>query len=58
MEIEEPKKWIYSKVVASIVGGSLMKGIFGFNEQVTSWRFITNLEDDVTAVYKIYESEA
>ena len=43
-----------SKVVASIVGGSLMKGIFGFNEQVTSWRFITNLEDDVTAVYKIY----
>ena len=31
-----------------------MKGIFGFNEQVTSWWFITNLEDDVMAVYKIY----
>ena len=45
---------ICGKVVASIVGGSLMKGIFGFNEQVTSWRFITNLEDDVTANYKIY----
>ena len=42
------------KVVASIVGGSLMKGIFGFNGQVTSRRFITNLDDDVMAVYKIY----
>ena len=42
-----------SKVVALIVGGSLMKGIFGFNEQVTSCRFITNLEDDVMTVYKI-----
>ena len=31
-----------------------MKGIFGFNEQVTSWRFIMNLEDDVMAVYKAY----
>ena len=54
MEIEELKKSICSKVVASIVGGSLMKGNFGFNKQVTSWRFITNLEDDVMAVYKIY----
>ena len=31
-----------------------MKGIFGFNEQVTSWRFIMILEDDVMAVYRIY----
>ena len=54
MGIEDPKKWIYNKVVASIVGCSLIKGIFGFNEQVTSQRFTTNLEDDVTTVYKIY----
>ena len=52
--IEEPEKWICNKVVASIVGVSLIKGIFGFNEQVMSWRFTANLEDDVTAVYKIY----
>ena len=31
-----------------------MKGIFGFNEKVTSWQFITNLEYDVMVVYKIY----
>ena len=52
--IEEPKKWIYNKVVASIVGCSLIKGIFGFNEQVMSRWFTTNLEDDVMSVYKIY----
>ena len=36
-----------------MVGCSLIKGIFGFNEQVMSRRFTTNLEDDVTVVYKI-----
>ena len=45
---------IYNKVVALIVGCSLIKGIFGFNEQVMSRRFTTNLEDGVMAVYKIY----
>ena len=53
-ESRSPKMNIYNKVVALIVGCSLIKGIFGFNEQVMSRRFTTNLEDDVTAVYKIY----
>ena len=53
--IEEPKKWICDRAVASIFGGSLIKGryVWFFNKHVTSWRFITNLEDDVMAVYKI-----
>ena len=43
-KIEEPKGWICDKAVASIVGGSLMKG-----RHIQF--FIT---DDVMAVYKIY----
>ena len=40
-KIEEPKNWIGDRVVASIVGGSLMKG-----------RYIQFLiTDDVMAVY-------
>ena len=54
--IEELKNRICDSFVASIVGGSLMKAKFrqSLNEQMMSWRFTINLEDDVTAVYKIY----
>ena len=37
-----------------MVGCSLIKGIFGFNEWMTSRRFTISLEDDVRAVYKIH----
>ena len=54
MGIEEPKKWICDRVVASIFGSSLIKVryIRFFNEQVMSWRFIIILEDDIMADYK------
>ena len=53
--MEEPKKWIDNKIVASIVGCSLIKGVSSaLNKQVMSRWFTTNLENDVTAVYKIY----
>ena len=32
----------------------ISKGYLWLNEQVMSWRFTANLEDDVTVVYKIY----
>ena len=53
--MEEPKKWIDNKIVAPIVGCSLIKGVSStLNKQVMSRRFTTNPEDDVRAVYKIY----
>ena len=51
--IEELKKWISNNGVASMTGYALMKVILSFNEQMTSGRFVKDLEHDVTAVYKI-----
>ena len=50
-ESRSPKNGICDSSVASIVGGSLMK--VTISKQMTSWRFIMILEDDVMAVYKI-----
>ena len=54
-KIEESKSWICGRAVASIFGGSLIKVryIRFFNEQVTPWRFIIIMEDDVMADYKV-----
>ena len=56
MRIEEPKKWISDRAVASIFGGSLIKGryVWFLNKQVTSWRFTMISEDDVMPDYKAY----
>ena len=56
MGIEEPKKWICERAVASIFGGSVIKVryIRFFNEHVMSWQFIIILEDDAMADYKVH----
>ena len=49
------KKWLFNKVLALMVGCSLIIAVsLALNEQVMSQQFTTNLEDDVTPVYKIY----
>ena len=54
--MEDPKEWICNRAAALIFGGSLIKVryIWFFTKQVTSWRFIIILEDDVMADYKVY----